>query len=248
MKQASVPSTEPSERSQAHIAAAPPPARHGARQRLFAGKGWAAFLLTVDTIALVLGNVAATIGAPEANANPEPGYLIWFLPPLVLALLAARRLYRDTIQLRIIDGIPQVVAATSMAAISLIAAAALLDPASAAGSGLARAWLFGTVYLVGGRVLLGWAQRRARSNGLIAKPTLIVGAGLIGAQVERRLTSQPELGLRPVGYLDADPPPADMVPDRRAPVLGGPDDLGAVLPRPGPGTWCSASARRRTAS
>ena len=90
---------------------------------------------------------------------------------------------------------------------------------------LARAWLFGTLYLAGGRVLLGWAQRRRPPDGLIAKPTLIVGAGLIGAHVERRLTSQPELGLRPVGYLDADPPPADMVPDRQAPVLGGPDDL-----------------------
>jgi exopolysaccharide biosynthesis polyprenyl glycosylphosphotransferase len=31
-----------------------------------------------------------------------------------------------------------------------------------------------------------------------------------------------------VGYLDADPPPADMVPDRTAPVLGGLDDLERV--------------------
>jgi exopolysaccharide biosynthesis polyprenyl glycosylphosphotransferase len=77
-------------------------------------------------------------------------------------------------------------------------------------------------------VLLAWAQRRARKTRLTAKPTLIVGAGQIGAHVERRLASQPELGLRPVGYLDADPPPLNMVPDRTAPVLGGPDDLGAV--------------------
>ena len=50
----------------------------------------------------------------------------------------------------------------------------------------------------------------------------------MGAHVERRLESQPELGLLPVGYLDADPPPADMVPDRSAPVLGGLDDLERV--------------------
>ena len=207
-----------------------------------------AFRLVVDAGLLALGNAAALYGAPAANADSSARDLVWLLPPLVIALLAASRMYRDTIQVRIIDGIGQVIAATSLAAISLIAAAALVDPGAAAGPVLARAWLFGTLYLAGGRILLGWAQRRARVTGLIAKPTLIVGAGLIGAHVERRLTSQPELGLRPVGYLDADPPPAEMVPDRHAPGARRPR-----RPRPRgrrdrrPTTWCSASAPPPTA-
>jgi exopolysaccharide biosynthesis polyprenyl glycosylphosphotransferase len=198
------------------------------RQTLFEGARWTALRLSVDASALVLGNVAAVVGAPAAGAELDGQYLIWLLPVGVCALLAIWGLYKDTIQSRLVDGLGQVIAATSLVAISLIAAVALIDPGSNPGPLVARAWLFGTAYLAGGRVLLAWAQRRARATRLTAKPTLIVGAGQIGAHVERRLEGQPELGLQPVGYLDSDPPPADMVPDRRAPVLGGPGDLGAV--------------------
>ena len=118
--------------------------------------------------------------------------------------------------------------ATSLAAIGLIAAAALLDPSSDPAPLLARAWVFGTAYLIGGRVLLAYAQRRARANRLVARPTLIVGAGHVGARVERRLREQPELGLLPIGYLDADAPPAEKTPQREVPVLGSPDDLKQV--------------------
>jgi exopolysaccharide biosynthesis polyprenyl glycosylphosphotransferase len=198
------------------------------RERLFEGRNWKAVRLGVDVTALTLGNAAALVGASAAGASTDGRYLIWCLPVAVCILLAVRGLYKDTIQLRLIDGLGQVIAATSLAAISVIAVAALVDPGAQPAPLVARAWLFGTVYLAGGRILLAWAQRRARKTRLTAKPTLIVGAGQIGAHVERRLASQPELGLRPVGYLDADPPPPDMVPDRRAPVLGSPSDLGAV--------------------
>jgi exopolysaccharide biosynthesis polyprenyl glycosylphosphotransferase len=198
------------------------------RERLFEGRNWKAVRLGVDVTALTLGNAAALVGASAAGVSTDGKYLIWCLPVAVCILLAVRGLYKDTIQLRLIDGLGQVIAATSLAAISVIAVTALVDPDAQPAPLVARAWLFGTVYLAGGRVLLAWAQRRARKTRLTAKPTLIVGAGQIGAHVERRLASQPELGLRPVGYLDADPPPPDMVPDRRAPVLGGPRDLGAV--------------------
>ena len=36
-------------------------------------------------------------------------------------------------------------------------------------------------------------------------PTLIVGAGVIGRQLERRMLQHPELGFMPVGFLDDDP-------------------------------------------
>jgi exopolysaccharide biosynthesis polyprenyl glycosylphosphotransferase len=198
------------------------------RQTLFEGARWTGLRLAVDLAALVLGNAAALVGAPAAHAQSDGAYLIWLLPVGVCALLALWGLYKDTIQSRLVDGLGQVVAATSLAAVALIAAVALLDSSADPAPLIARAWLFGTAYVAGGRVLLSWTQRRARRTRLTSKPTLIVGAGQIGAHVERRLQSQPELGLRPVGYLDADPPPHDMVPDRRAPVLGGPADLGQV--------------------
>jgi exopolysaccharide biosynthesis polyprenyl glycosylphosphotransferase len=206
--------------------AAPRP--HTLRKRLFEGSSWKAVRVGVDVVALLLGNLAALGGASAAGTSTDGEYLIWLLPVAVCGLLALWGLYKDTIQSRLIDGLGQVVAATALAAIAVIAAVALIDPSAHPAPLVARAWLFGTVYLAGGRVLIAWAQRRARRTRLTAKPTLIVGAGQIGAHVERRLVTQPELGLDPVGYVDADPPPADMVPDRRAPVLGSPADLAAV--------------------
>jgi exopolysaccharide biosynthesis polyprenyl glycosylphosphotransferase len=200
-----------------------------AAEVLFQGRTRAAVLLVTDLLLLVLGNFAAIVGAPEAHANLPGGGLVWLLPPLVLALFAAWGMYRDRIAARLVDGIGQAIAATALPAIAIIAGTALLDPSLDPAPLLARAWLFGTLYVVGGRLLLAWAQRRARAGRLIYAPTLIVGAGQIGAHVERRLTSQPQLGLLPVGYLDADPPPAEMVPEREAPVLGAPSDLGRVV-------------------
>ncbi len=208
-------------------AAAPRPLR----QRLFEGRGWILFQLSVDLTALALGNVAAVVGAPAVAQDGQQ--LIWVLPFLVCGLLALRGLYKDTIQSRVVDGLGKVVAATSLAAISLIALAALFDASAEPAPLVARAWLFGTAYLAGARVLLNWEQKNARMNRLIAKPTLIVGAGQIGSHVERRLLRQPQLGLLPVGYLDADPPPADMAPDRHAPVLGAPSELARVAEETG---------------
>ena len=206
----------------------PPEARRPARQALFEGKGWMRLRLVTDAAALLLGNAAALIGASAAGADESGAVLVWLFPPLVIAALAARRMYGSRLHVRVADGIGQLVAATSLAAIGLIAGAALLEPSEDVAPLLARAWLFGTVYLVGARLVLAWAQRRARSSRLVAKRTLIVGAGEIGARVERRLMEQPELGLLPVGYLDADPVPEEMVPDRTVLVLGGPDDLARI--------------------
>jgi exopolysaccharide biosynthesis polyprenyl glycosylphosphotransferase len=200
---------------------------------LFEGRGWVYLRLVVDASLLVLGVLAGIFGAPPGHAHAAGAGLIWLLPPLSLALLAFRGLYRSRSEFRLVDRIGQIAAATALPAIATIAAVALLDPSSQPAPLLARAWLFATVYLVGGRVLLTWAQRRARASRLIAKPTLIVGAGVAGSHVERRLTAEPRLGLEPVGYLDSDPAPADLVPDRHAPILGAPSDLGRVVAETG---------------
>ena len=56
----------------------------------------------------------------------------------------------------------------------------------------------------GPRGLSGF-QRWARTPRLVGKPVLIMGAGMVGAQVARRLESHPDYGLMPVGFLDEDP-------------------------------------------
>jgi exopolysaccharide biosynthesis polyprenyl glycosylphosphotransferase len=202
---------------------------HPARRRLFHGRGISLLRLFTDALMVELGTATAVLGAPAAQTDGQAVGLVWLFPPLVLALIAVWGLYKDSIQLRRLEGIGRVLAATSLAAVALIAAVALFYPYADPAPLVGRAWVFGTLYLGAGRLLLGWAHRRARVTRLAAKPTLIVGAGEVGAHVERRLLGQPELGLYPVGYLDADPPSDDEVPGRSAPVLGGPADLAGVV-------------------
>jgi exopolysaccharide biosynthesis polyprenyl glycosylphosphotransferase len=68
----------------------------------------------------------------------------------------------------------------------------------------------------------------------VATPTLIIGAGLVAARIVERLTSESRYGLRPVGFLDADPLPAsERLTTVPLPVLGGPDDLADAVERTG---------------
>ncbi len=199
--------------------------------RAFNGKGWKWLRVSVDSVLLLLAPIAADIAAP-ADLGPDGHTLIWFFPPMVLVGLAIAGLYSSRTQARLIDGLGLIVAATSLAAVSLIAGAAYVDPNSDPAPLIARAWLYGTVLLIGGRLLLSYTQRRGRATRLVTTPTLIVGAGYVGALVEMRLTTQPQLGLEPVGYLDADPPPPEFA-DRTTPVLGGPDDIEDIIERTG---------------
>jgi exopolysaccharide biosynthesis polyprenyl glycosylphosphotransferase len=90
-----------------------------------------------------------------------------------------------------------------------------------------RLWLFTVVYLGGARVFLVTSRREAIRREGLATPTLIVGAGAIGTHLVHRLTTDPGYGLRPVGYLDANPLPRAETPHDgpTIPVLGTPDDL-----------------------
>jgi exopolysaccharide biosynthesis polyprenyl glycosylphosphotransferase len=190
---------------------------------LLDGPGWTWLRPVGDFVALALA-VALTLRWP---GEPVPLSLAWpvlLFPALSLALLAARGTYRRRMRVRILDGIVPVVGAVSIAAMI----AALID-VYAFGTGLSSAvvghmWLLG----VGGvgvfRILAVLAQRRARASGNIGRATLVVGAGLVGSRIARRLAGTPEYGLRPVGFLDAEPLDDSRGP-RDLPVLGGPDDI-----------------------
>jgi exopolysaccharide biosynthesis polyprenyl glycosylphosphotransferase len=197
-------------------------------QRLLDGTGWRLLRVAVDATLLILATAFASLGAPDSIGS-DGRALVWLFPPIVLGLLASRGLYDVRSHTRIVDNMGKFVAATALAAVILIAGAAFFDPDSDPAFLLGRAWLYGTVLLIAGRLLLEWAQRRGRASGLVAKRTLIVGAGVVGAHVERHLAGQPGLGLRPIGYLDDKPAPESMVPDRRAPVLGAPEEIERVV-------------------
>ena len=181
---------------------------------------------------LLLAVAAALVGAEAADvhATAWPAFLF---PPLVMGLLAIRGLYRPKITVQYLDEVGHVVGACSVAAMSIIAVSVFTAGAGEQAELLARVWVFGVLYVAGSRFVLDRTQRRARIERAVAVPTLIFGAGKIGAAVERRLDEKPELGLKPIGYVDPYPPSDDQVPGRRVPVLGGPDDLDSIVERTG---------------
>ncbi len=208
---------------------APPP---GPRRSFLTGRGLVVTTVALDVVMLILAIVAALLGADAANVNVSGASLIWIYPPIVIGLLALRGMYRQKITLRILDEAGHVIGANSVAAMVVVALAAMSAQAEEHAQLAARVWVFGMLYVVGGRLMLGITQRRARRDRTISKRTLIVGAGKIGAQVERRLREQPELGLEPVGYIDAYPSDDTKFP-REVPILGSPDELEEIAERVG---------------
>jgi exopolysaccharide biosynthesis polyprenyl glycosylphosphotransferase len=209
-----------------------PTVRRRSRSGLLEGTSWTVTALCADAVMLVLAVVAALVGAQAAGVHAS-ALPAWFFPPLVMGLLAIRGLYRPKITVDWLDEAGHVVGACSVAAMSVIAVSVFVAGAAEQAEMLARVWVFGMIYVAGSRYVLNVTQRRARVERSIAIPTLIFGAGRIGAQVERRLDEKPELGLRPVGYIDSVPPTDDQVPGRRVPVLGSPADLESIVARTG---------------
>jgi exopolysaccharide biosynthesis polyprenyl glycosylphosphotransferase len=210
-----------------------PLAAQGRAARLLEGRGWTVTSLGVDAAMLGLALLAALVGADAADVTAHAGAGIWLFPLLVMSLMALRGMYRPRIQLRVLDDVARVVSASSISAMSIIAIGVFTAPGVGNPSLTARLWLFGLLYVAGGRMVLTLTLRKARTDHVVGTPTLIVGAGRVGAQVERRLRERPELGLEPVGFIDASPAPDEKVPGRRGSVLGTPDDLAAVVERTG---------------
>src|SRR5215203_3451743 len=79
------------------------------------------------------------------------------------------------------------------------------------------------VHLYFERPLGGFRARRG------ARSVLIVGAGDGGRLLLREIMRNPELGMRPVGFIDDDPRKQGARIDRGLEVLGGTNELGRVL-------------------
>src|SRR5439155_17017175 len=89
---------------------------------------------------------------------------------------------------------------------------------------LVRVAPFAIALVLLGRVMSYAIIRETRARGFILEPTLVVGAGQLGARLVQTLQDNPTFGLAPVGFLasfdDAGLP---------APILGEVEDLERVV-------------------
>jgi exopolysaccharide biosynthesis polyprenyl glycosylphosphotransferase len=203
--------------------------RAGLAQALLEGSGWSLLralcdlLLLYAAVIFALGGIRATLHAPS-SALP-----LLLLAPVAMLILYLKGLYRVRMRALVLDGFIPLVSAISVATMTAATAGLLINGSVSDPRDLIRAWLYALIAVALGRAALALAQRRARLVGASGKPVLVVGAGIVGAQVARRLDGHPEYGLIPIGFLDDEPRAVAEVGGRDVPVLGTVEDVERVV-------------------
>src|SRR5271155_2404073 len=205
----------------------------GPLQWLLEGAGWGVLRPTVDFVLLCSAVVLALGGVNEALHAPAVQAPLLLLPPLVMLLLYLRGLYRTRLRALVLDGVAPVVSAVSVAAMTVAMLGLFVNGRVPSQTDWVRTWLFALLAVGAGRVVLSLTQRWARAKRLVGKPVLIMGAGMVGSQVARRLESHPEYGLVPIGFLDDDPRSIAEVGGREMPVLGTVENLDETVEQTG---------------
>jgi exopolysaccharide biosynthesis polyprenyl glycosylphosphotransferase len=201
------------------------------RQYLLEGAGWRSLRLASDLLtalaAVVIGNLLASPAETSIST-------LFAFPLLVVGALAMRNLYARRMREVVLDLVGPLAGGVSVAAMTLLAVQLLVFDQTAAATTIGRVWVIAIPLICGGRAVLAHVQQLSRARLQVGKSTLIVGAGQVGAQVARRLSEHPEYGLRPVGFIDADPiaTPGGRD-DDLVPVLGGPDSLRRIVQETG---------------
>jgi lipopolysaccharide/colanic/teichoic acid biosynthesis glycosyltransferase len=193
-----------------------------------AGPGRAA--LPVST-----GRVAAAVAMPVADLmalvaavavtgllGGIRGWLVLGYAAAVFVVLSAIGLQRLRICLRVGDQSGRIILA---AAAPALAVAPWITATHAVALAAGTAGL-----LLATRMAASAVLRSAHRHGRLTERAVLVGAGPEGRQLATLLDEHPELGLRPIGFLDHTPACAVA---GSLPVVGGVSDLGALVARQG---------------
>jgi lipopolysaccharide/colanic/teichoic acid biosynthesis glycosyltransferase len=177
-------------------------------------------------VAMPLADLMALAAAAAAASllGGLSGWLVAGYAAAVFLVLSAIGLHRLRICLRVGDQSGRIIVAAAVPALAVA-------PWITAGHAVALA--VGTAgLLLATRVAAAAVLRSAHRHGRLTEQAVLIGAGPEGRQLATLLDEHPELGLRPVGFLDH--PPADgstSAPPPRLPVVGGLSDLGALVAR-----------------
>lgn len=183
-------------------------------------------MVASDLLALTIASAAAF----DLRIHPQTlDSLAPLLFPFIgIALLSIRHAYRWSPRDAALDHVFPIIGGIGIATLIGLA---LTDLGSS--PGIARPWLqvwaLASLFVIVQRAVLGLYHRARLLRGIGQRPTLIVGAGAIGARLARRLAGAPDYGLAPIGFLDDLPLPEESVGGRPAPILGGLADLDRVV-------------------
>ena len=200
--------------------------------RVLDSRVWARVRLVADAAMLCLASSAAILASGSAAAQSNR-WLAAAFPLVTLALICAGRNPEERLHASALDAAAHVLGVISLATIFTIAAGSILGSAHHVAFAL-HLWALAVACVGVERMVLFASRRYVLSNQALATPTLIVGAGPVGAHLAMRLFADPAYGLRPAGFLDTDPMPnPDQPRTALAPVLGGPNDLPEAIAETG---------------
>lgn len=205
------------------------------RRDLFEGVPWLLLSGVTDAVMLWLavGAALAITGTP-VRGGLSTGLLLVMLGGIAARLAAAGMYGGRPGRMALLDTTKQCFISAGQVTMIVLAFTALADQPPGVADLLALTGALAAGAIAIARLGLAVARRRARIQGLSGKRALIVGAGYIGAQLERRLLERPSLGLQPIGFVDGDPAPAFLQGDgSHGPVLGAPDELEAIVAETG---------------
>ena len=194
----------------------------------FEGPGYQLITLSVDAILLAIVLVVADA------INPADSYLpVLLISPLAVLMLATRHQYDPHAQISRLDIAAAVIGSTAAAALLVAALVQLTHPTATESGLIVIQFAFATALLLVWRMIWATARRSSRRRRLCGRRTLIVGAGAVGATLERHLRELPTLGLIPVGFVDDVPVTPAEAELRRLPVLGTTGEFDAIVDETG---------------
>src|SRR4051794_14605914 len=186
--------------------------------------------MAVDAIVLLAAAASTVLAQGQARD-------VFGLALLAMLSLVLRGTYRPKLRQIALDGVVQgviSVALGGMAAYAFFSLLASSSGATAPAQTLLSATIVSAITVATGRVVLAHIQRVSRVQRHALRPVIIVGTGDVGRQIAGRLNEHPEYGLRPAGFVDADPfPLRNADDDELPPFIGGPTALEEALERTG---------------
>jgi exopolysaccharide biosynthesis polyprenyl glycosylphosphotransferase len=205
------------------------PVRERSRSKVaaYARRALYADVLMLSVTTLVLSVMASTTSF-SGNIPATPAAWLLGMSGAVLAVFYLRGMYLPPLRLELIEVLRTVVAGTAVAVTVAMAVRVTLVDDEWVAAETVRFWLLALPLLAGGRCALLWHEARARRDGDASRRTLIVGGGRVGTLTAERLLKDPELGLRPVAFLDDDPLDADSAPGG-LPTLSAHGDFEALV-------------------
>jgi exopolysaccharide biosynthesis polyprenyl glycosylphosphotransferase len=191
------------------------------------GLAWSLARFSLDLAMLVTACAAATMGSEAAGVSAPPAAWLAVFSCLVIVTFAVRGMYGDRLHFEMLEDLRVVVIGTTLAAMCVLALREVFANPPDVAAQTIRMWAFAAAYVAAGRVAVHWSRAQSHRHGESLRPTLIIGAGKVGRLTAKRLLEHPEIGLKPIGFLDKDPM-VDEDGSLPAPVLGASWDLDRV--------------------